>query len=91
MDERYQLNPEVMFTYLDDEAVLMKPHSHELYGLSPVGAELWKLLEQQALSQEALTKALFNVFAVDKQTLYRDVTAFLEQLLNLTFIFKKLN
>ena len=42
----YALNPDVIFTYIDDEAVLMKSDGDEMYGVNPIGAEIWKKLEQ---------------------------------------------
>ena len=82
----YKLNPDVIFTYLDDEAVLMKPDGHEMYGLSAAGAEIWKELEQKPMTKDELISKLSNSYAVEDSELTFDVNHFIDELLGERFI-----
>ena len=73
-------------SHLDDEAVLMKPDGHEMYGVSAVGAEIWKELEQKSMTKDELISKLSNSYAVEDSELTFDVNHFIDELLGERFI-----
>ncbi|MPY70961.1 MAG: PqqD family peptide modification chaperone [Alphaproteobacteria bacterium] len=55
---RYQRNPAVSATAVDDEIFLVEPASQEVFYLDPVTAALWRCLEEP--QDEAEIAALFG-------------------------------
>ena len=52
------VNPDVVFRQeFDDWAVLFEPDTGETYGLDPVSAYIWKMLEEKS-TNEAILSAL---------------------------------
>ena len=88
LSKPFALNPDVIFTYLDDEAVLMKPDGHKMYGLSPIGTKTWKILEQKSATEDELMVKLCNTYAVEQKELIEDLKAFLNNLLREQFIYE---
>jgi len=56
---RYQRNPAVTATAVDDEIFLVEPASQEVFYLDPVTAALWRCLDEP--QGEAEIAALFGV------------------------------
>ncbi|WP_191621160.1 PqqD family protein [Marinihelvus fidelis] len=62
-----------------DELVILDLAEGEYYGLDPVGARFWALLETGVTVAEALD-SLFDVFDVGRQQLEADIARLLEDL-----------
>lgn len=64
---------------LDDEAAILHMRSGVYYGLDPVGACIWKMLEQPK-SVEALRTAILEEYDVEPAKCETDLLALLENL-----------
>lgn len=65
---------------LDDEMVLLSLQTEKYYGLDPVGARVWALLEQPRRLDE-LGELLLSEFAVEQQRLDEDLARLCGELL----------
>ncbi|MEA2437069.1 MAG: hypothetical protein QOF65_1625 [Thermoleophilaceae bacterium] len=64
---------------VDDELVMLDPRKGRYFGLNPIGARIWELIEEPR-SVESLCARLQAEFDVPDETCRADVLAFLEQL-----------
>jgi hypothetical protein len=64
---------------LGDEAAILQMRSGVYYGLDPVGARIWKLLEQPK-SVEDLRAVILNEYDVEPQRCESDLLGLLEKL-----------
>jgi hypothetical protein len=62
-----------------DELVILSLESEEYFGLDPVGARLWQLLESHGTVRGAFEAAL-SEYDVDQATLARDLDQLLAEL-----------
>lgn len=70
---------EQVFSELDGEAVILDMQSGTYYGLDPVGARVWQLIQQpKALSE--IRNVLLAEYDVDPEICDRDLTALLNAL-----------
>ncbi|KAA9133053.1 PqqD family protein [Marinihelvus fidelis] len=76
---RYGVAPTVRTQSVHDELVILDLAEGEYYGLDPVGARFWALLETGVTVAEALD-SLFDVFDVGRQQLEADIARLLEDL-----------
>ena len=78
--QRYQCNPAVSETEIDDEIFLVEPESEEIYYLEPVTSGLWRLLAEPKTLAEAQA-VLRDAFPdQDAATVERDVAAAFEDM-----------
>jgi hypothetical protein len=73
-------NPEMVFSEMDGEIVMMSIENSEYYGLDPVASRIWELLEQPATIEQLVEKLLAE-YEVDYDTCLKDVIAFSDELL----------
>jgi hypothetical protein len=73
-------NPEMVFSEMDGEIVMMSIENSEYYGLDPVASRIWELLEQPATIAQLVEK-LLEEYEVDYDTCLKDVIAFSDELL----------
>jgi len=66
---------------LDGEAAILHIKKGVYYGLDPVGAYVWKLLQQPQCVGE-LRNAVLQTYEVDSEQCQRDVVGLLENLLS---------
>ena len=72
-------NPKVLFSKLGDEAVILHLDSEEYFNLDQVGVRMWEVIcEKQEI--EASIPVLLEEYDVDKDTLRRDLEAFVSKL-----------
>jgi len=83
-------NPELVSSDVDGEKVMMSIESGEYFGLDPVGARIWELIENP-IQVNILIEKLLDEFEVEKELCEADTLDFLKQLLekNLIIIFNK--
>jgi hypothetical protein len=72
--------PEVMYRTVGDEAVLLNMKKQSYFGLDPVGARMWAVLNESASIQTAL-ELLLTEYEVSESQLRTDLEAFVEKLL----------
>ncbi len=85
----YKVNPEVVFTLIDDEAVLMGPSNEELYGTNPVATEIWRLLEEKPMSVAEISQFISEKYGIDKTQSDEDSKTYLQSLLEENFIIRE--
>jgi hypothetical protein len=76
-----QVPAEVLMRRLGDEAVLLHLGTETYFGLDEVGARFWQALVEKR-SAEAAFEALRDLYDVDADDLQRDLTAFLNELVD---------
>ncbi len=79
LDASVQIPEHVLFTLLDQEAVLLDTRMNKYYALNEVGARLWALLTEKKRLEEAY-QALLEEFEVAPDQLERDILEILNQL-----------
>ena len=72
---------EVLSNKLADEEAILNLKSGVYYGLDPVGARVWELV-QTPISLAKLLETLLAEYDVEPGRLRRDITALLEKLLS---------
>lgn len=75
----YKRKPNITFTEIDNEIVLVHPEEGKYYSFNKVGSVIWKLLEN-AVNIEQLKEKLMAQFNVSDEQCLQEVTAFLKQL-----------
>jgi hypothetical protein len=79
LDDVLTIAPDVMFSHLNDEAVLLDLKSGKYFGLNDVGARTWQLiLEHGRLSR--VLEALLEEYAGERDAVERDLMALAAEL-----------
>jgi hypothetical protein len=76
-----QVPAEVLMRQLGDEAVLLHLGTETYFGLDEIGTRFWRALIERP-SVEAAFEALRDLYDVDGDDLQRDLTAFLDELVD---------
>ena len=76
-----QRQPDMVFSHIDDEVVMMSIETGEYYGLNPVASRIWELLEKPHTFRR-LVDLLMQEFDIDEPACQKDVTNFLNQLMD---------
>lgn len=77
--KRYVRQPDLIFTEMGDELVMMSIEQDAYFGLSGAGCKIWELIENP-LSLGEIAQALTTEYEVDEETCRADAKAFLTQL-----------
>lgn len=64
--------PSVYARAFGSEIVLLEFHRGEYFGLDPIGAEVWRLLEKGS-TLEAAAEALVDLYDVSRETALEDI------------------
>lgn len=75
----FRRNPDLLFSDMDGETVMMSIKNGEYYGLDEVGSRIWQLLEKPE-SAETLTEKLIEEYEVTRETCLSDVMEFMNML-----------
>lgn len=76
---RVVVPPQVLFQELSGECVLLNMATEQYHGLDDVGTQMWKALVETGRPEAALER-LQAYYAVDRETLHRDLAALIETL-----------
>ncbi len=79
LNTRVERNPDMLWTEVDGETVMMSIERSEYFGVGGVGTRLWELLATPRTAAE-LCARIVSEFEVDAATCEADVTAFLGEL-----------
>lgn len=71
---------DVLASDVGDDVVMMDLEKGAYYGLQAVGARVWSCLEQP-VAVKTICARLMGEYEVDETSCFRDVTGFLDQLL----------
>ncbi|NSW44485.1 MAG: PqqD family protein [Bacteroidales bacterium] len=72
-------NPNIAFTYLDKEVMLLNPDTGQYYSFNKVGAYIWELIAEP-IAFEVLIHHLMLKFEVEKNKCEKDTLQFLNLL-----------
>ncbi len=70
---------------ISDSGFMFNPSAGDSYSLNPIGVEIVKLLQEEK-DDEAIVKHLLNDYAVDKNTVEKDLYDFKNMLNNYKLI-----
>ena len=79
LNSTIRLSPDQVSCDLNGEAAILNLKTGTYYGLDPVGATVWKLLEQPC-TIESLREAMLQKYEVDAQRCESDLLDLLEKL-----------
>ena len=83
----FSVQPDVLYTMIDDEAVLMRGQDNTLYGVNAVATDIWQQLSTQPMTLQMLSAYLLEHFDVEANECFNDTTALLETLLEEKLIY----
>ena len=72
--------PEQVSCALGDESVILNLKNSVYYGVNPVGASVWKLLQQQQRSVAELRDAVLDEYEVESERCERELLELLEKM-----------
>ncbi len=71
-------NPDVAFTQIDDDLVMMGPKDSFFYGVNAVGTEIWTLLEFNTMSLSEICELIQHDFEVTEAQCIEDTMQFVK-------------
>ena len=74
-------NPEVVFTQIDNEIVLVGPKDDLFYGVNEMGAAIWRLLDSSDLSCREIFEHIKHDYEIDESTCISDIMRFIGSML----------
>jgi len=80
-NSRFQHHPDVAWRLVQEDALLVDPHSGKIFPLNPVAARVWTLLEESRRVSE-IVEILINEFDAPPETVRNDAYEFIEKLLD---------
>lgn len=78
-DQLYQRSPDVLYSPIGEEIVMMSIQNGEYYGSNQVGNRIWELLEKPHTPTE-LCAQLLEEYEIDEATCNNETLEFLEHL-----------
>lgn len=73
-------SPDVAFTQIDDDIVMMGPKDSLFYGVNSVGTAIWSLLESKTLTLKDICKQIQQDYEVTETQCVEDITRFVESM-----------
>lgn len=81
LSQQISRNPDVGFTQIDDDLVMMGPNDNLFYGVNAMGTKIWSLLECNSLSLSEICEVIQRDYDVHEQQCIDDVTRFVEEMM----------
>lgn len=78
---QFKINPDVVYTCIDDEAVIMGIQNDELYGANALATKIWQLLESKAMTIPMITRYVLERYDVEEAKCLADINTLLDKLL----------
>jgi hypothetical protein len=79
LSERVKVSPEVIARQVGEENVMLDLAKGAYYGLDPVGARIWQLLEEGKALEE-VCDAIMVEYEVSREDIERDLLALVDNL-----------
>ncbi|GAB4303350.1 MAG: PqqD family protein [Marinilabiliales bacterium] len=73
-------HPDMLYSQLDDEIVMMSIENGEYYGLNEIASRIWELLKKDMQVSDIISE-LMNEYEVDEETCKNDVFEFLSEMM----------
>lgn len=67
-----EVNNQILFQKLGEEAVILHLESEQYFGLDEIGTRIWEVLKQEGSTEKALF-VLLEEYNVEEQTLRKDI------------------
>lgn len=74
-------NPDVVYTHIDSDIVMMGPENGLYYAMNGVGAEIWTLLEAKPMSLEGICGHIQKNYSVDTTQCMTDTSTFIDDMI----------
>ncbi|MFA6303878.1 MAG: PqqD family protein [Legionella sp.] len=89
--ERFTINPEIMYTFIDQETIIISTIDDKMFGLNELATELLKQMEDSAVSIHDLVNYVLNHYEVSEEQCREDVTTIMESLVADQLIISQVN
>lgn len=80
-NNRFEAVKEHLYSEIKGEGVILSLKNGKYYGVNPVGASIWQVIQSPSTLREIQT-AITREYDVDQETCNQEVLAFLEQMVN---------
>ncbi|GHG33543.1 hypothetical protein CBQ26_19510 [Deinococcus indicus] len=80
MNQKYEVNPDVLVTDLDDELALLDPRTSKMYTLNAVGRVAWQVLAGVGATAAELLDVIVQAFEVEEEQAREDLRSLLSDL-----------
>lgn len=80
LNQHVSRNPEVAFTQIDDDLVMMDPNDSLFYGVNAMGNKIWSLLAFKTLSLSDICELIQRDYDVSEEQCVEDVKRFVEEM-----------
>ncbi len=74
-------NPDVAFTQIDDDLVMMSPKDSLFYGVNAMGSNIWSLLEFNTLALSEICELIQRDYEVTEAQCVEDSMQFVEAMI----------
>ncbi len=81
LDTRFRRNPDLVYSEIDNEVVILSIANGEYYNLNSVGSDIWHLLDNESSFKNLLSQ-LMQTYQVSEEACLSDTMAFLQNSLN---------
>jgi hypothetical protein len=78
--DKVNISPDAIARRVGDELVILNVGSGTYFGLDPVGARIWELL-QEGKSPQQVCDVMIDEYEVSQEVLERDITKLMKDLL----------
>ena len=75
-------NPDIEFTQIDDDLVMMGPKDSLFYGVNSVGTAIWSLLEFKGLSFSEICEQIQHNYEVTEAQCVEDIKNFIHAMVD---------
>lgn len=79
LNKKYQVDPDILYRQIDNEAVLLHISSGMYYSLNPTSIHVWLALQNKSPFTEAI-EAVLAKYDVERDTVIKDLEAFIHRL-----------
>ena len=84
-DNRLQHHPDVAWRLVQEDALLVDPHTGRIFPLNPVAARIWTLMDPPRQVSE-IVEILVNEFDAPPESVREDAFEFIEKLLDANLV-----
>ncbi|MHA0044034.1 PqqD family protein [Deinococcus sp. PEB2-63] len=89
MNHKYEVNPDVLVTDLDDELALLDPHTSQMYTLNAVGRVVWQTLVLGRADEDELVQVVTQTFEVVDEQAREDLRSLLGDLERQSLVWRR--
>lgn len=76
----FAANPDVVYTQIDNDIVLMGPEDRLYYGINATGSQIYSLLQSGPMSIQAICNYFEENYEVEAAQCVSDISMFIEEM-----------